>query len=926
LAAAQPELVKGLVGSLERLPPGIRLGLSARGRFPAPLGRLQTRGMAAVLGPEALRFDEQEEAAFLANRALDAATRARVARMEGWPLGVDLTSALLSDRPLTTAGGELAGYLAEEVLAALPPERQALLMRAAWLEAPAAPALAAVFGIQDAAAQLEALEADQLVHRLADGEGFRLPAYLRDHLLAVLERQTDAATRTAWHRAAARYYQDPGHGQDGRERALPHLIGAGEEAEAAQACQALFPGMLARGRAAEVARRLADLGAAAEARQPILGYWRGQLLGRAGQAADATAAYERALKGFQAMGDQAGEVRALGRLATIAGYAGEPRKAGSLLVRALGLLDAAGPAERADVHLTRAMIAEQRGDLALMRECNEAVLALSVGDDVDVAICHGLAHQNLCTWALHRGDLALAEAHARQAEALAGEWAFYPARLMAGYLQAHLRLLGGDLEAAGAFMRQRPERWEDLLDWHDLGVAWTIVGQYHHAKGDWADAERALERSRATFRAAGFPEGTKLPVERLLWLAAERKQFARAAGLYEVAAGDAPTLFDHALVLPRAWSLHLEGRSAEAEALLAPALAELVALEAWLPAGRGMYVQAAIAAAGPHGPAALEAADAFASTHGLDFLRAEPVARLDALRARPAPHPSASPQGSGATSAPTATAAAKATGSTASTSTAAAPSPGQPGAARLVVNLFGDLAATLDGVRLDAWPRRKAKLLLAALALYPRGLGVVELVELLADADAGPSGLGIVQANASALRKALGGAKAVAFQDERYWLDASLGLACDVQAFERGVAEGLRRRDADPAAAAAQLTEALSLYTGNLLDEPFFEPYFHAERTHLQQQALAALAWLASWRQGLGDFSGAEAELTRAGRLAPTDEDAHLRLMAFFAERGNAERVRHAYWDYRKALKTRLGATPDEAFEAAYRQALAKAG
>ena len=52
----------------------------------------------------------------------------------------------------------------------------------------------------------------------------------------------------------------------------------------------------------------------------------------------------------------------------------------------------------------------------------------------------------------------------------------------------------------------------------------------------------------------------------------------------------------------------------------------------------------------------------------------------------------------------------------------------------------------------------------------------------------------------------------------------------------------------------------------------------------------------------------------------------HQRLMAFHAARGQAERVRHAYWDYRKALKARLGLSPDAAFEQAYRQALAQAG
>jgi DNA-binding SARP family transcriptional activator len=353
-------------------------------------------------------------------------------------------------------------------------------------------------------------------------------------------------------------------------------------------------------------------------------------------------------------------------------------------------------------------------------------------------------------------------------------------------------------------------------------------------KGDAREAERALERARSTFEAAGYQEATKLPLESQLWLAVQKKQLSRIETLTTgIDATEVTSVYDLALLLPWARGLADAGEKPRARALLEVAIPAATALEAWPLHARFQALQAEL----EHGP--------------------EPVA-------------------------------AKASG--------------------LKVHLFGDMEVEKDGARLDSWPRRKAKLLLAILTLYPRGLSVTDLAELLAEGEVGGNAVMIVQQNVSALRKALG--QPVAFANERYTLTEEPWS--DVREFERHVADG-------------RLDQAVAVYRGNLLEEPFFERYLGAERERLRRQALDCLFKLAEHCTAIGDFTNARARLERAVQLAPIEWEATERLMAHHADRKQPERLQHAYWDYRKALKARLGLTPDDENERAFKQQLERA-
>ncbi|MDB5100598.1 MAG: putative sensor protein, partial [Cyanobacteria bacterium RYN_339] len=247
-------------------------------------------------------------------------------------------------------------------------------------------------------------------------------------------------------------------------------------------------------------------------------------------------------------------------------------------------------------------------------------------------------------------------------------------------------------------------------------------------------------------------------------------------------------------------------------------------------------------------------------------------------------------------------------------------------AGELACQLLGILEIRLDGVLLDRWPRRKAKLVLAALLIYPRGLAQEALAELLSRGEASDAALTTVHVNVSELRRVLQPAlkkgeesRYVKLVGDRYVLDAARLAGVDVAAFDAAMreADGLKAGQPDQAEGAYE--RALAGYRGNLLDEKFFEGYFDEERESLRQRAVKALGWLASRYNRQRRPAEVERALTRMIALAPCEEEAYLDLMDHHLAQDRPELARQAYWDARRALKQQLGLAPGEELEAAFR-------
>jgi DNA-binding SARP family transcriptional activator len=231
-----------------------------------------------------------------------------------------------------------------------------------------------------------------------------------------------------------------------------------------------------------------------------------------------------------------------------------------------------------------------------------------------------------------------------------------------------------------------------------------------------------------------------------------------------------------------------------------------------------------------------------------------------------------------------------------------------------------------DGVRVDGWERRRTQLLLAALVLYPHGLNVPELADVLGEAMAESKWRVAVSYLRQALEPGLAKGRAsrfVTMVHDRYVLAPEALAYVDVRAFEAGIAAARRVRDVDPVAAARAYGEALGHHAGELLADAFFARYFEDAREQLRVQAVEARLWLARWSHDRGDRRDAEGHVQAAMALAPADEHVALAAQAFWREAQEPTRAAQVYWDHRRARQLRFGLPPCEAVEAAHRQALA---
>ncbi|MEB3198575.1 MAG: BTAD domain-containing putative transcriptional regulator [Candidatus Sericytochromatia bacterium] len=917
-----PEVISGLTYFLDKLPRGVRLLLSTRKRYPGALGRLSAAGTVRVIDEARLRFNPAEVDAYMRARvpglADDPAFRERAHALEGWPLGLDLLTAD-PGRAIALGGSggsdpEIEAYIAEELYQGQPALRRSFMLRAAILEEPTAEACREVLQLADTDTTLAALEADHLVTRR--GEAYVFPNHLRQFLRTEAERVVPAEERRGWHRWAAEHYREQGRD----ELAIPHLIACGDWRAAGQACRESFPRMRHDGRLALIGRWLDAFPEAAFDQDPYLLVWHGSALARDGRLPEGLAAFDRALTSFTAREDRAGQFKVRVRQANIALARQEARDYANYLLAAQALATDGEPEDLADLALIRGHAAEQKGDLEGFRNFNEQVLAQRDDGGLELAASRYIAHVNLYTYQLHRGAYREAHGHLERAIAIADERNFYPYMLAAKLQRIHLWACEGKVDEAESALKALPAGWREVLDWHDLACAHAVAGNIAMLRGQWREADDRLKASLNLFDRIGLQEGKKIPLELQLWVCVRRHTPQRMSALLaeaNVPAGK--TIYDLALLLPRARAALQLDDAAGALALAGEAVTGLTPLNA---ARHLAHAHAIIAAArlrlGERGAAraAFEQAEQLLQSRQIAFLRNMDAELWNELSTLGAAAPVAS--------------AAAAVAQQVRTAPSLAETEQQAGGTAplgLTLRMLGGFEARVDGSAIDRWPRQSAKLILASLAIYPRGLTLVELAEHVGGGEA--SNLTRFKVAVSTLRRILEPevehgreSRFVQFADERYLLAPDALASVDVRAFENGLTTAERLWAEDPNAAAGRLAETLALYRGNLLDCAPFNDRFLPEREALRFKALQGFLRLAAWQKA--SPNAAEQTLTRLLGLMPWEEEAALALMRHHAAIDRPDRVRQVYWDCRKALKAAFGGTPSEEFEQAY-QALLKA-
>ncbi len=208
-----------LVGTvLERLPPGVVLGIATRADPPLPLARLRARGELLEIRAEDLRFTAAEAAELLRSAAVDLApdeVEELTERTEGWAAALRLAAISLQGRSnqpeLVRQFGAshrfVLDYVVDEVLAGLPPAVQEFLLRTSILERLTGSLCDAVTGERDGQARLEELDRANLLIVPLDDERrwYRYHALFADILRARLavvhpeELPALHARASAWH-------------------------------------------------------------------------------------------------------------------------------------------------------------------------------------------------------------------------------------------------------------------------------------------------------------------------------------------------------------------------------------------------------------------------------------------------------------------------------------------------------------------------------------------------------------------------------------------------------------------------------------------------------------------------------------------------------------------------------------------------------
>jgi DNA-binding SARP family transcriptional activator/tetratricopeptide (TPR) repeat protein len=243
--------------------------------------------------------------------------------------------------------------------------------------------------------------------------------------------------------------------------------------------------------------------------------------------------------------------------------------------------------------------------------------------------------------------------------------------------------------------------------------------------------------------------------------------------------------------------------------------------------------------------------------------------------------------------------------------------------ARLIVTLLGGFRARLDPVAPLALPTRKARALLAYLALplgsaHPRD----KLASLLWGSTAETTARTSLRQTLYALRKCLRAAdpQPLSLDGEAVALDPD-AVMVDVHEFERCAAE------ASPSA----LAQAAALYQGDFLDgfaipEPPFEDWLLAHRERLREVALRSLAGLLAHERATGVIDSAVRTALRLLELDPLQESVHRALMELYVETARRGSALRQYQLCVATLQRELRTEPEAETKALYQEILRHRG
>lgn len=278
--SVQNSTVLGLVReAVDYLPPGGRLVIGSRNVPDLGFARLRAQGALLEVEQEDLRFTPEETADFLRERRALTLNDEQLHRLhastEGWAAALWLASLALERRPDPTAfidefsgsSTAIADYLAEDVLAQLPPDLQQFLLQTSILAQLTPELCDAVTSRSDSAALLQQLEHRNLFLIPQDDQRcwYRYHSLFADFLRSQL-RQTRPQEIGMLHRRAARWYR-------AHDRPIPtieHALASGDYKLALPLLDQHGEALLTQSRFRLLARWLDDVPTDALLHYPVL--------------------------------------------------------------------------------------------------------------------------------------------------------------------------------------------------------------------------------------------------------------------------------------------------------------------------------------------------------------------------------------------------------------------------------------------------------------------------------------------------------------------------------------------------------------------------------------------------------------------------------------------------------------------------------
>ncbi|MEJ8858830.1 LuxR C-terminal-related transcriptional regulator [Variovorax robiniae] len=211
---------------IDHCPANLHIAIASRAAPPLLISRLRVLGRVTEIGFGELPFNAEETRSFLAQNLGTVKLSAEEMRLihdktGGWPASLELMAIMLRSRPETRArlgelgwsSSDLQAYLAEEVVANLPPEMIDFMEQVSVCRRFNIELAEAVTGSPDASALLRRAEEENLLMYRVEWDD-RLPWYrfhpLFGEFLAARQARRGAASVNALHRRASQWFAQHG--------------------------------------------------------------------------------------------------------------------------------------------------------------------------------------------------------------------------------------------------------------------------------------------------------------------------------------------------------------------------------------------------------------------------------------------------------------------------------------------------------------------------------------------------------------------------------------------------------------------------------------------------------------------------------------------------------------------------------------------